>query len=1380
MKRKIVQGKWILSIYLAIMLVLQTLTFSVAAYAEGAADEFSTAIKTEVSSSNEIGPMESEALLEQTAKYTITMKSNSTASENGWIYQNAMVEGIVEWQVEITAVDANNSSAPMPLQGLKFYNMLDHTEQGTYIDGSLVVNEVPVSPDSGTTNELSYTFPAETGNKAKIIYKTWIPKKKYYFEYNAGDSSWQTITNKAELRDASNNILQSSNPWRIALKSDWIQMSGALAKRANPADPRTVVWTIDVNKLYNKQGLKDFNIKTTLPTGLTFKSAAYRLWDNQRNDWSAIETPVSPNASDIYAFGEVNGGIRLAIESEVTGNIRSFTNKAIVEWKLDSNSVQDNDMATVMDTAIVIIGDHTLTSRGEVTADDFNIGASTWTVSLTPQEALPYASVYSLLVYGESIDLEQIDDNPQVGKEILKLIKQRGGTTSEYWQKYLGGSFASKDGLQMEVIPLMKDGIQVADLLRVTGYDSDQRSTFTFRSVQNHPDKFARQGPENGKTRYNRVHLIDGNEYGKYYDGSVNSYGRMLNNELLYASAPAGSNVTPNSVQSYLGDDSSEQLTQAAYDQVTNTVTFRLAVNMTGLKTEEMALDGGNRAASDIRLVNTLPEGWEFVPFSAEKDFELWQGLSGNSSIYQYGSRNDAKTIIEPADPHHVVSFSADKNVGTFHFTKLESPYVILVKARPAQDTLKKYIMSGQTKIDLYNTADLHMKWGDIATVRTDKRKVIVPVNSLSSGNLTLMAEPAIVLGDGSTSIQLTAALSDYKDDAVANTEVVFTLPDQSEQKSTTDVQGKATITYIVPKLVGDQYETQTITALIDSPTEGKLTASTSVIVIPAVISGIVQSLNDKTGAGIENVELTLYYADTPRNKTSGIAADSKVSLPVLSGFVPNDNASPSQNSDVTGSYAYMVYPNTDYYLVATKSGYETYRSSIISVGYNITDYTIKMRLENSGGSNGNGGTLPEPASIVNMIIDGVNYSSLITSEIVQTNGESTAIVKFNEQKLLDMLATKKMDVLTLSAESDVHALVGNLSGRLLDALAANGALLELKKGRATYSLPVDVLNISQVTKSLQAGNDLESIIFTMKISETSKEKAEMAHASAAAAGLTVAAEPIDFDMEAQYGDKRITVNQFSGFIKRTLSVLDRVGATATLTGALLDEQGNLLPVPTRTVMSNGNRHAVISSMTNSTYVLVQGKKAFSDLPGHWSEKDVNEMAARLVVHGVDKYRFAPDRTITRAEFAAIMIRALGLNLTHVRQDFKDVGAADWYADHVAAASALGLIKGYEDGTFRPNQIITRSEASVILVRALELAAMDTAMSEDEANKQIGAYMDAAKTPDWAKRFLAAAIKAGIIQGDKQQRLIPEGSVTRAQAAVMMKRLLQRADLIDK
>ncbi len=102
------------------------------------------------------------------------------------------------------------------------------------------------------------------------------------------------------------------------------------------------------------------------------------------------------------------------------------------------------------------------------------------------------------------------------------------------------------------------------------------------------------------------------------------------------------------------------------------------------------------------------------------------------------------------------------------------------------------------------------------------------------------------------------------------------------------------------------------------------------------------------TGKVIAGTHVTLYYADTERNRSTGKTPDTVVDLPILDGFQPNDNRNP-QESDEYGAYAFMVFPTSDYYLQATKDGYETYKSITISVEQEIVKWDFKMNKPLTG-----------------------------------------------------------------------------------------------------------------------------------------------------------------------------------------------------------------------------------------------------------------------------------------------------------------------------------------------------------------------------------------------------------------------------------------------
>ena len=101
-----------------------------------------------------------------------------------------------------------------------------------------------------------------------------------------------------------------------------------------------------------------------------------------------------------------------------------------------------------------------------------------------------------------------------------------------------------------------------------------------------------------------------------------------------------------------------------------------------------------------------------------------------------------------------------------------------------------------------------------------------------------------------------------------------------------------------------------------------------------------------------------------------------------------------------------------------------------------------------------------------------------------------------------------------------------------------------------------------------------------------------------------------------------------------------------------------------------------------------------TDVEGHWAKDAVNDMGSRIVVTGVGNGIYEPDRSITRAEFAAIIVRALGLKKGTTESAFSDVTLTDWYNGYVDTAAAYGLITGYDSKTFAPNDSITREQGN--------------------------------------------------------------------------------------
>ncbi|WP_409345275.1 S-layer homology domain-containing protein [Paenibacillus sp. MBLB4367] len=256
-------------------------------------------------------------------------------------------------------------------------------------------------------------------------------------------------------------------------------------------------------------------------------------------------------------------------------------------------------------------------------------------------------------------------------------------------------------------------------------------------------------------------------------------------------------------------------------------------------------------------------------------------------------------------------------------------------------------------------------------------------------------------------------------------------------------------------------------------------------------------------------------------------------------------------------------------------------------------------------------------------------------------------------------------------------------------------------------------------------------------------------------------------------------VDKFQVYVQREIPLPQGADASKITTAIVLDQDGTVRHVPTYVTKRDGSAYAVVNSLTNSSYSLIWHPMTFADVEQHWAKDAVNDMASRLVVNGVDERRYQPDAHITRAEFAAVIVRALGLSDRGQTAGFTDVKPGDWYAGAVAKAHEYGIIQGYEDGTFRPLNPITREETMVMIARAMKLVGLRTEIGCEDAAQALTSFADGQSVSEWAKQAAAALVSQELVKGTEAKQLLPLSFISRAETAAVVQRMLIKANLID-
>lgn len=162
----------------------------------------------------------------------------------------------------------------------------------------------------------------------------------------------------------------------------------------------------------------------------------------------------------------------------------------------------------------------------------------------------------------------------------------------------------------------------------------------------------------------------------------------------------------------------------------------------------------------------------------------------------------------------------------------------------------------------------------------------------------------------------------------------------------------------------------------------------------------------------------------------------------------------------------------------------------------------------------------------------------------------------------------------------------------------------------------------------------------------------------------------------------------------------------------------------------------------------------FTDTENHWAKEFITELSALNIIKGYEDGSFKPDKAVTRAEFVKMIVELLDIPASTA--DFNDVTPGDWFYSYVGAASGAGLVNG--DGkNFNPNAVITRQDAAVIICRALKISG--------DLNTE---FTDAGEISDYANASVGALAELGIINGYEDNSVRPLNSITRGETAKIL------------
>jgi parallel beta-helix repeat protein len=232
--------------------------------------------------------------------------------------------------------------------------------------------------------------------------------------------------------------------------------------------------------------------------------------------------------------------------------------------------------------------------------------------------------------------------------------------------------------------------------------------------------------------------------------------------------------------------------------------------------------------------------------------------------------------------------------------------------------------------------------------------------------------------------------------------------------------------------------------------------------------------------------------------------------------------------------------------------------------------------------------------------------------------------------------------------------------------------------------------------------------------------------------------------------------------------------------GTSTDPAGNIIKDNGQYNVNNASSHPILSIGNDLTATTVKGEvqfiasevpvpedpdsdkpKSLKDIAGHWAAPFITAMVEKGLIAGFPDGTFKPEDKLTRAQYAAIVAKAFNETLSSETTNFSDVASDFWGKDAIVKANRMGFIAGFPDRTFRPNDNLTRVQAVVSLANGLKLSGGDATT--------LGYYSDRAQIPSYATDAVAVATEKGmVVNYPNVKQLNPMREITRAEVAAII------------
>jgi hypothetical protein len=212
-----------------------------------------------------------------------------------------------------------------------------------------------------------------------------------------------------------------------------------------------------------------------------------------------------------------------------------------------------------------------------------------------------------------------------------------------------------------------------------------------------------------------------------------------------------------------------------------------------------------------------------------------------------------------------------------------------------------------------------------------------------------------------------------------------------------------------------------------------------------------------------------------------------------------------------------------------------------------------------------------------------------------------------------------------------------------------------------------------------------------------------------------------------------------------------------------IGDNDKLVPIP-KAIYDDTTKKVIFSARYSGRYTVAFEDKSFDDLKRYdWAKEQIEMLASRGIINGTSAITYSPEKNITRADAVILIVKALDLE-AEFSTNFNDVSTEKYYYEAVGIARSLEIIKGVGDNDFNPETQITRQELMVIVNRALICAGISIKGTVTDLDM----FKDVSEISPYAVESISALVKDGIIAGDDKKLISPTRNITRAETAVII------------